>query len=586
MGSIFVDNEEANASIAKTDDKAKNVGATLAGGVKTAAKWGSAIVGGATAAVTAVTGLAKSTAEQADVVDKAAQRMGIDAEEYQKLSYAADMSGVDMGTLETAAKTLAQSMPDAEITDVIKELAAMTDETERSAKAAELLGSKAAYALAPMLNAGADGITNMMDEAEALGAVMSNDTVKAGADLNDSIDAIKAGFKGMVATLGAAVMPIVQKFADVIKDNLPTIQALIERLAPVITSLLENLLPPLLELAESIFPILFDLIEQILPPVIEITQAILPVIVQLIQMLLPPIVEIVSMVLPLLVSLLQPLITLLQPILELLAPILQLVTELLAPVIDLINILLPPLIELLTKIMGAVLPVLSTAIKGVANVVTTVFNVAISAIKPVIEGVAAAFGGAWDFIKGIWGGVTAFFKGVWDGIKAVFANVGQFFSDVFGKLGDIIKAPINFVIDGLNFLIDGLNKISFDIPDWIPAIGGKKFGFDISHIQKLEKGGDVTGDLFIANEKEPELIASNHDSTVVVNNKQIIAAVVNGVAAAVRQTMAGVVEAINGQAAAAGDIIIPIYLDGGLYDEVIVAAKERINFRSGGRADV
>lgn len=496
------------------------------------------------------------------------------------------MSGVEMATLETAAKTLAQKMPDAEIGDVIKELAAMTDETERTALATELLGSKAAYALAPMLNEGADGIDNLMTEAEKMGAVMSNDTVKAGAELGDTIDAVKKSFSGMVATLGAAVMPIVQSFAQMLKDNMPAIQALVERLAPVITGLLESLLPPLIELAESIFPILFDLIEQILPPVIEITQAILPVIVQLIQMLLPPFVEIVSMILPLLVSLLQPLISLLQPILELLAPILQLVTELLAPIIDLINLLLPPLIELLTNILGAVLPVLGEALKTVAGVVSKVFNVAIAAIKPVIEGVAAAFGAAWDFISGIWDGVIDFFKGVWDGIKNVFSNVGTFFSDVFGKLGDIIKAPINFVIDGLNFLIDGLNKLSFDIPDWIPAIGGKKFGFDISHIQKLEKGGDVTGDLFIANEKEPELIASNHDSTVVVNNKQIIAAVVDGVAAAVRQIMASVVEAINGQAAAAGDIVIPIYLDGEMYDEVIVSAKERINFRSGGRADV
>ena len=39
FGSIFVNNDEANKSIAKTDDKAKGVASTLGNGVKTAAKW-------------------------------------------------------------------------------------------------------------------------------------------------------------------------------------------------------------------------------------------------------------------------------------------------------------------------------------------------------------------------------------------------------------------------------------------------------------------------------------------------------------------------------------------------------------------
>ena len=32
----------------------------------------------------------------------------------------------------------------------------------------------------------------------------------------------------------------------------------------------------------------------------------------------------------------------------------------------------------------------------------------------------------------------------------------------------------------INWIVDGLNKIKFDVPDWVPGIGGKKFGFNIS----------------------------------------------------------------------------------------------------------
>lgn len=49
-----------------------------------------------------------------------------------------------------------------------------------------------------------------------------------------------------------------------------------------------------------------------------------------------------------------------------------------------------------------------------------------------------------------------------------------------------------YLIDALNTLVKGINKISFDVPDWVPLIGGKKFGFDIPKIPKLATGGLAT----------------------------------------------------------------------------------------------
>ena len=31
----------------------------------------------------------------------------------------------------------------------------------------------------------------------------------------------------------------------------------------------------------------------------------------------------------------------------------------------------------------------------------------------------------------------------------------------------------------INWIVGGINKISFDIPDWIPEVGGETFGFNI-----------------------------------------------------------------------------------------------------------
>lgn len=56
---------------------------------------------------------------------------------------------------------------------------------------------------------------------------------------------------------------------------------------------------------------------------------------------------------------------------------------------------------------------------------------------------------------------------------------------------NFFKGFVNFIIKGVNTVIKGLNKVKFDIPDWVPVIGGKEFGFKIKEIPLLAKGGIV-----------------------------------------------------------------------------------------------
>jgi DNA repair ATPase RecN len=50
---------------------------------------------------------------------------------------------------------------------------------------------------------------------------------------------------------------------------------------------------------------------------------------------------------------------------------------------------------------------------------------------------------------------------------------------------DMIERMTNGIIKGINALIRGLNKIKFDVPSWVPAIGGKKLGFNIKEIAQV-----------------------------------------------------------------------------------------------------
>lgn len=49
FGSIMVDSSEAQKSISSTTEKTETLGQKLSNGIKTVAKWGTAVVGAATA---------------------------------------------------------------------------------------------------------------------------------------------------------------------------------------------------------------------------------------------------------------------------------------------------------------------------------------------------------------------------------------------------------------------------------------------------------------------------------------------------------------------------------------------------------
>ena len=74
FGSIAVDNADANKAIDETGEKAESFSSKLGNGIKTAAKWGTAIVAGASTAVAGLAKFAQSSASTADNIDKMSQK--------------------------------------------------------------------------------------------------------------------------------------------------------------------------------------------------------------------------------------------------------------------------------------------------------------------------------------------------------------------------------------------------------------------------------------------------------------------------------------------------------------------------------
>lgn len=116
------------------------------------------------------------------------------------------------------------------------------------------------------------------------------------------------------------------------------------------------------------------------------------------------------------------------------------------------------------------------------------FTFLTSPIGLVIVAITAAVAAGVLLYKN-WDKIMSFASKLGKKIKEVFGSIGSFISDVFSNIAGVFKGVINGIVSGLNVFIKGINKIGFDVPDWVPVIGGKRWGFNIPQIPKLAKGG-------------------------------------------------------------------------------------------------
>lgn len=150
--------------------------------------------------------------------------------------------------------------------------------------------------------------------------------------------------------------------------------------------------------------------------------------------------------------------------------------------------------------------------EGIAKI-KEIFTKLLNAVKGVFKGIGKwfkkTFSDAFGGVKTILNGIIMFVKGIFTGNwKKAWQGVKKIFKGVWDTLYSVVKAPINLIIgavnkmtsaieSAVNWIIDGINSLSFDVPDWVPGIGGETFGFDldtisIPEIPKLATGGLAT----------------------------------------------------------------------------------------------
>lgn len=143
-------------------------------------------------------------------------------------------------------------------------------------------------------------------------------------------------------------------------------------------------------------------------------------------------------------------------------------------------------------------------ILGIVAAITALITIAVLAGDEIAAVFSAMTNWQWEHITQP---ILNFFSTLFVGLKEGVKNVISFFGESFKSLGGILKAPINAVISLINGAIDGINRIGFDIPDWVPLIGGKKFKINIPKLPTFATGGFTEG-VSIAGEAGTEAVIS------------------------------------------------------------------------------
>lgn len=190
--------------------------------------------------------------------------------------------------------------------------------------------------------------------------------------------------------------------------------------------------------------------------------------------------------------------------------------------------------------------VASTAAEWLATAATTALGVAVniltSPITLVIAAIAALIAIVVLLVKN-WDKVKEVAAKVWNGIKSVWSSAASWFkSKVLNPLKNGFKffgngiisyyeGIANLAIKAVNKIIGAVNKIKFNIPDWVPVIGGKKWGFNINPVKEIKLPRLADGAVFKGNDPYMAIV---NDQKHGVNVESPLATIVEAMETALR----------------------------------------------------
>lgn len=463
----------------ETDKKHGNLGKTLAavgaGFTAVAAAAGAALVKSGKALAEMTT----QGAEYADTVLTESTVTGIATDKLQEYMYAAELVDVSVETLtgsmrkniaamknarngsesvSSAYESLGISVTNADGSlrnsedvywEVIDALGKIENETERDSLAMTLLG-KSAQELNPLIKAGAAGMNQFAAEAQAVGYVLSEDTLKAYGALDDNLQRLANTTTALKNGLGQILLPIMTAFTgdavDLMGDlsngiseangDISQIGVVIEKVMPKALQMVKKYVPQVLEIVKTVIKTLLQVITESLPDIINAGSDILLSLIEGITDNLPAITD----------AALTLILTLVDGLIRALPSLAEAAVKVITTLVEGIGNALPTLIPAAVK-------AITTIVRGLIDNLPMIIDAALKLIAGLAEGLVDAIPVLLDEVPKI---ISSLVKTLTaDGVLAKLAKAGvTLLVSLIDKLPDIIDSLVDAVIELVGALVD------------------------------------------------------------------------------------------------------------------------------------
>lgn len=417
------------------DEAGKKGGSKFSSAFGTAAKAVMATTAAITGAVAGVTSAfisgVSGVAEYGDEIDKTSQKVGVSAEEYQALAFAAEHCGFETSVLQTAAKSLAQTDFSGNLTDALNTVMSLGTEEERTAMATELFGARAAQQMAALLN-GSETMEDYTNQLAELGGIMSNDSVKSAAAFQDSLLNLQTAFGGLKTQM--------------LSEFLPACTDVMDGITKIFTGNPEEGLEQIGEGVKSIVDTISDLMPEILKMGGQIVISLAEAVVQNFPVLLDAALNVVKMLSTSIPTILP---TLLEAVINLIVQVFSNLESILEPIIA----MLP---DIIMMIMTALTNNIDAIISGIVNCVIMIVGYLPEIVSAIIDYVP-------DFIIAL---VAAIIKCIPQLIVAVGECIGSILQTIVGKTPDLLSKVGQLgsqMIQGLRSALSSIGQVGLNL---------------------------------------------------------------------------------------------------------------------------
>lgn len=236
LGSLVIELAANTARLQSDMGKAVGIAQSAAGKLQSAFKFaGGGLLGGA------VLGIAKQAIELGGALDDARIKAGVSGRAISELAFAAKFAEVDLASLSTALqkmqvflsnaatggkaqnealralgltfKEIKDLAPDKQFELIADRISQLKDPADRTRAAVELFG-RAGANLLPLFEKGAEGIRKAREEAQRLGASLTDAQLKKLAEAGDAVDRLSLSWQNFAARLTSFVAPALTAVLD------------------------------------------------------------------------------------------------------------------------------------------------------------------------------------------------------------------------------------------------------------------------------------------------------------------------------------------------------------------------------------